>query len=195
MIVSFTKDLAKLFKLDLKIEHSNKFMVSPPLDDWVMGLAFSNKKYTGVFLIHRYSFLTLFVVSDKPDLTHCLNLFYEQLITIIKSAGLTDKKYFKYYDQLFNQINAVKHNNRSISSEIGNFRQQFSWFNEDSISTKQKVHSIDLVNKINDDIRNKFKFKTSKEVFIELLKKHHADPILISISEDVVDSTNEQTLH
>ncbi len=195
MIISFTKDLAKLFNLDLKIEHSNKFMVSPPLDDWVMGLAFSNKKSTGVFMIHRYSFLTLFVVSDKPDLRHCLHLLYEQLIAIIKFAGLTDSKYFEYYDQLFDHIHMVKHDNRSISSEIGNFKRQFSWFNEDSISSKQKVYSIDLVNKLNDDIRNKFKFKTSKEVFIELLKNHYADPILVAIPDDDIGCGNRHTLH
>ena len=46
-----------------------------------------------------------------------------------------------------------------------------------------------------DDIRNKFKFKTSKEVFIELLKNHYADPILVAIPDDDIGCGNRHTLH
>lgn len=72
MIISFTKDVAKLFNLKLKLSHSDRYKESLPLDDWVMGVFFSNQKSTGVYLIHRHSLLTLFVVADKLDLNLCM---------------------------------------------------------------------------------------------------------------------------
>ena len=81
MILSFTKESAKLFKMEpyLKISHSEQFKDSPPLDDWVIDVMFSNKHAIGVFLVHRHSSLTLFATSDKKDLTHCMNLLLGQL--------------------------------------------------------------------------------------------------------------------
>ncbi|TXH55438.1 MAG: hypothetical protein E6Q89_06775, partial [Bacteroidia bacterium] len=72
MIISFTKDAAKLFNLQLKASHSEKYLNSLLLDDWVMGVVFTNKNASGVYLIHRHSLLTLFVVAAKPDLTLCM---------------------------------------------------------------------------------------------------------------------------
>jgi hypothetical protein len=122
------------------------------------------------------------VVSDKPDLPQCLTLFYEQLTRIILENGFTDVKYHRYYDQLFYQLNAVKHDNRAISNEIGNFKRQLDWFQEDNLAEDKKSYSINLVNKINQDMRQKFNFQSSIKVFIEFFKKHYADPVWVDSS-------------
>lgn len=186
MIISFTQDLAALFKIKLNIAHSKKFMGSPPLDDWVMGLLFSEKSSTGVFMIHRHSLLTLFVVSTTPNLTNCLNLLYEQLLTIIQNSGFIDKKYCRYYHQLFYQIISVKHDNRLISGEIGYFKQHLRSFEEKAIINNKIIHSIEFVNFFNNLPKKQFDFKTSLEVFIELFKIHYEDPILMTVQDKIV---------
>jgi hypothetical protein len=45
MIISFTKDAAKLFNLQLKASHSEKYLNSLLLDDWV--IISSSVRYLG----------------------------------------------------------------------------------------------------------------------------------------------------
>ena len=53
MIISFTKDVAKLFELDLEISRSEKFAITPLLDDWVMACLWNRKEHVGLSLIHK----------------------------------------------------------------------------------------------------------------------------------------------
>ena len=197
MILSFTRDAAKLFNLTktLKLAHSERYLDSQMLDDWVLGILFSSKKSTGVYLIHRHSLLALFVVAAEPDLNLCMNLFFEQLLKVLINAGFTDKKYAEYFDRLFYELMSVRHDNSAISKEIGDLKYHFDWFNEEAYKNKQKTHSIDFVNLLNNKVRKKFAFKRPIEIFCGLVEQHYNDPILISDKHPSYTEHDEVTFH
>lgn len=180
MLISFTKDAAKLFNVKLNLARSEKNITSSLSDDWVMGVAFSDESATGVYLIHCHSLLTLFVVAVKPDITLCMDLLYSQLLQVLDNYGINVAQYTHIFEIMFVELISFRHDNPAISREIGNLKNYFYWFEENSSKRKQKMHSIDLVVQINNDIRQKFDFQSSLEVFSQLLQNHQHERIVIT---------------
>lgn len=197
MILSFTKDAAKLFKMEslLKTAHSERFKDSPPLDDWVIDVMFSNKHLTGVFLVHRHSSLTLFAISDKKDLTYCLNLLFGQLVRLLEELGFTDDKYKECIDNLTSELISVRHNNPSVSNEIGTIKDHFDWYNEQTMSEGKKFVSFEFMDLLNSKPKKKYDFKRIIAVFKELFSKHYNDPVLISDEHPSFKEHERVTFH
>lgn len=185
MLVAITKELAEKLNLELKYTRSQSSIASTPLDDWVMGLAFDEPKEIGIFLIHTNSMFTLFVVSDEYDMLELVDLFYDQLITILINNGLKAGKYRSYFDKLFSQIVVSRHDNRSVSSAIGYFKEHLFDFELPAIFDENKLlDSIDMAIRINNIPRKKFNFQNSLEIFTDLVKKHYNDPVVHIIDEN-----------
>jgi len=197
MILSFTKEAAKLFQMEsyLKMSHSELFKDSPPLDDWVIDVMFSNKHAIGVFLVHRHSSLTLFAASDKKDLTHCLSLLLGQLKRLIEVLGFTEDRHKEYIDNLTHELLSVKHNNASVSNEIVIIKRHFDWFNEEIISEGRKFVSFEFMDLVNSKPKKKYGFKRITEVFAELFAKHCEDPILVSDNHPDFKEHEQITIH
>jgi len=195
MILSFTKEVAKLFNMTdkLKISHAEKFKNSAPLDDWVLDVMFSSKNVTGVFLVHRHSLLTLFVISDKIDLTYCLNLLFGQLRKLMENIGCNTIKHQKFIDALTFELITVRHNNPAVSNEIGTIKFHFDWFNEQTLAEHKKFNSYEFMTLLNSKPKAKYGFKKPIVIFTQLLMQHIDDPVLITNNHP--DYSKPITLH
>lgn len=191
MILSFTRDLADIFNLDLKASKSDVFSVTPVLDDWIMSSLWNREEHIGVALIHKHSLFSMIVVSEVKDLFYCLDLFYEQLLDLMTEFKMNEEKYFKFFNSLFQDINAIKNDDKTTGSQIKFIYDKLELLEEDAKNHGTKLRSIDISRAINKTPRSKLKFATPNEVFIDLLKGHYNDPTL-EIAHEVETPT---TLH
>lgn len=178
MILSFTKELANIFNLDLKASKSEVFSVTPVLDDWIMSNLWDRDEHIGVALIHKHSLFSMIVVSEIKDLFYCLDLFYEQLLDLMTEFKMNEEKYFKFFDNLFQDINAIKNDDKTTGSQIKYIYDKLEQLEEDAKNNKTKLHSIDISRRINQTPRSKLNFATPNEIFINLLKVHYNDQTL-----------------
>lgn len=191
MLISFTKDVAKLFDLDLEISRSEKLAITPPLDDWVMACLWNRKEHVGLSLIHKHSLFSMLVVSEVKVLSYCLDLFYDQLIALLTEAGLKDDKYSFYLDDLFQEIHAVKHDDKRISGAMRFVYENLALSETIATKNKSKLHSIDVSRMINESHRDKLNGKSSSEIFFDLIKTRCNDQILTTYP----DKKDMPTLH
>lgn len=178
MILSFTRDVAAIFALELKAAKSEVFMVTPILDDWAISCLWDRDEHIGITLMHKHSLFSMIVVSEVRDLFYCLDLFYEQLFDLLTEANLNEEKYFNFINQLFSNINALKNDDKTISSQISFIYDKLEQYEDDAREDRTKLHSIDISRKINNTPRKKLNFLTPNAMFINLLKKHYHDPML-----------------
>lgn len=178
MILSFTRDLADIFNLDLKASKSDVFSVTPVLDDWIMSNLWDREEHIGVALIHKHSLFSMIVVSEVKDLFYCLDLFYEQLLDLMTEFKMNEEKYFKFFDNLFQDINAIKNDDKTTGSQIKFIYDKLEFLEENAKNDGTKLHSIDISREINKTPRSKLNLATPNEVFIDLLKVHYNDPTL-----------------
>jgi hypothetical protein len=178
MILSFTKDIAAIFALDLKAAKSEIFTVTPILDDWVMACLWNRDTHMGITLMHKHSLFSIVVVSEVKDLFYCLDLFYEQLFDLLTEIKLNEQKYLDFLSQLFNNINALKNDDKTISSQIKFIYDKLEQYENAARLDGTKLHSIEISRKINNTPRKKLNSLTPNEVFTDLLKQHYNDPML-----------------
>ncbi len=186
MILSITKDIAKLLKIDTKnmISHSRQFTEPTPLlDDWVMGLEFADEGCYAVYLIHAHSGLLLYEIAAKAELELFLALFAQQLHDVIKGLKLNPAKYMKYFNRLFDQIILVKNDNRSISASIGQIKTHIEIMEDKAYWVNLPLDTLEVINHYNNLIQRKHEWLSPFEVFRELLIKHHNDDVLIKPME------------
>lgn len=178
MILSFTKNVATIFALELKAAKSEVFSVTPMLDDWAMSCLWDRDEHIGVTLMHKHSLFSIIVVSEVRDLFYCLDLLYEQLLDLLTELDLNEEKYFNFINQLFGNINALKNDDNTVSSQISFIYDKLEQYEDDARKDGIKLHSIDISRKINNTPRKKLNYLTPNEMFIDLLEKHCDDPIL-----------------
>lgn len=177
MILSFTKELAAIFNLDLQVAKSEVFAVTPLLDDWIMSCLWDRAEHIGLALIHKHSLFSMVVVSENRDLFYCLDLFYEQLLDILTEFNMNEERYFNFFNYLFQNINAIKNDDKTTASQIKFIYDKLELLERDAKKDNKKLHSIEISKAINNTPRLKLK-ATPNEIFIDLLKKHYNDPIL-----------------
>ncbi len=192
MILSFTKDLASIFKLELKASKSEVFAVTPVLDDWIMSNLWNHDEHIGVALIHKHSLFSMIVVSEVKDLFYCLDLFYEQLLDLMTEFKMNEEKYFKFFDNLFQDINAIKNDDKTTGSQMKFIYDKLERLEEDAKNNGTRLHSIDISRIINQTPRSKLNFATPNEIFVNLLKVHYNDQTL-RIHHEIEES--HKTLH
>lgn len=178
MILSFTKDLASIFALDLKASKSEVFSVTPALDDWIMSCLWEREEHLGLILVHKHSLFSMVVVSEVKELLYCLDLFYEQFLNLLTEINLNEKKYFDFIDNLFQNINAIKNDDKTTAHQIKFIYDKLEIYEQQAKKNKSKLHSIDISRKINDTPRTKLNFASPNEIFADLLTKHYDDPVL-----------------
>jgi hypothetical protein len=128
--------------------------------------------------MHKHSLFSIVVVSEVKDLFYCLDLFYEQLFDLLTEIKLNEQKYLDFLSQLFNNINALKNDDKTISSQIKFIYDKLEQYENAARLDGTKLHSIEISRKINNTPRKKLNSLTPNEVFTDLLKQHYNDPML-----------------
>jgi hypothetical protein len=202
MLIAMTKEIADKFDIELKYGRSKSLITNfPPLDDWVLALAFdeTDTDQVGFILIHTSTLFSLFVVvSQDYNFLEILAVCYEQLEIILNNHGFKARKYHNYFKKLFtHEIIISKHDNKSVSAAIGYFKEQLFYFELPLMldKTDQELDPIDLVNRINNLPRKKFDFKSSTAMFFALLKYHINDPIFSVTQQKMFKTVNSKFLH
>jgi hypothetical protein len=195
MILSFTKELASLFALDLKASKSEVFTVTPVLDDWTMSCLWNREEHLGITLTHKHSLFSLLVVSEVKDLFYCLDLFYEQLIDLLTEMNLNDEKYLVVFDNLFQNINALKNDDKTNASQIKFIFDKLEAYEEQARRDNTKLHSIDISRMLNQTPRTKLKSMTPKETLTDLIKNHYDDQVLEIQPDETKQIEESMTIH
>ena len=178
MILSFTKELASILSLELKASKSEVFMVTPLLDDWVISCLWNREEHFGLTLIHKHSLFSLLLVSEVKDLFYCLDLFYEQLLDLLTEMDLNEEKYLAFFDNLFQNIHALKNDDKIMGSQIGFLYKQLELYEKQARDDGIKLRSIDISRRINSTPRSKLHSATPSDIFANLLQNHYSEPIL-----------------
>ena len=192
--LSMTKNVAAIFKLDIKRAISHGLIGLPDMEDWVVDVIWNVKVQHKPGILF-YNKATGFVIPLNPaeySLGFSLAAMQAQLLRLLKEHGLEDKMW--YFHELFSVIHLCRNQDKTAIAYMTQSKNLINcWLDPDD---SQRVdNSYDLLKRVNHDMRkiNGQYQQTRLVEFMDRVKKIDKQMGIVTIETPVVG--NIETIH